>query len=957
VTLARLSADGVLDTSFGSTNGYTLTNLDSFDNVELENLKVLQDDSILLGGYSTNDNKEQQLLVRYDASGNLDTRFGSGGISSQVTGVSTSRGFGLAIQSTGAILLGGSAQAGNKMPSISRYLSGPAQLEVSTSSLAFADTQNTQTSAASQLSLSNTGTAALSISSLSVSDNFSLSGDCTSINPGDSCTLELSFAPTAEGALTGSLTIVSDLGTSSVDLSGTGLPLDSDNDGVPDASDAFPNDPDETADFDNDGTGDNADTDDDNDLVADVDDAFPYDPGESVDSDSDGTGDNTDSTPFGDDADTDNDGMTDAYEVASGLDIYDPSDADGDLDGDGLSNLDEFNQGSDPSVDDVAPVLTLPADLEVIATGATTVVDLGSATAEDAKDGTITPTADNYGPFAPGHHRIVWTATDAAGNRARASQVLDVIPLVSVSSDQSVGEGGTARLEVNLNGAAASYPVLIPYTLSGTASYPADHDALAGTLEISAGTSASLTINTLTDAVFEGDETLVITLGTPTNAALGGQFVHTLTITEANVAPVLGLRLMQQDQFTANVYADQGPVTVNATVTDPNIGDSYSLVWQNAAPGLSLADGYQGDTFSFDPGQLNGNYAVTAIATDAAGAAVSETLLIHVIALSPALSSSQDSDEDGISDSEEGTGDSNGNRIPDYLDRSNSPHLLPATLEGGDIAVAPGLTLSLGDMAYALGLNLGQLSLADIERFTGESLASSSGYQFLNGIFDFEIRGLSAGSSVQLVLPLTRAIPVNAEYLKYVVGTGWVSFVEDTNNQLASAPGALGVCPAPGSSDYRPGLTPGDFCVQLTLEDGGANDADGSANGVIKDPGAVATTFIPEPQLTVAANALDTTRFAAGDGEKLVFSITLTSDSSDAVLYSLSLRASGELDEVHDISQVKLYRDSNANGQAEAGELVGSGHYSADDGTLSLTLDGAYQLPVGETNILVTYQF
>ena len=39
----------------------------------------------------------------------------------------------------------------------------------------------------------------------------------------------------------------------------------------------FPNDDTETADFDDDGTGDNADTDDDNDGVLDVDDAFPFD--------------------------------------------------------------------------------------------------------------------------------------------------------------------------------------------------------------------------------------------------------------------------------------------------------------------------------------------------------------------------------------------------------------------------------------------------------------------------------------------------------------------------------------------------------------------------------------------------------------------------------------------------------------------------------------------------------
>ena len=46
-------------------------------------------------------------------------------------------------------------------------------------------------------------------------------------------------------------------------------PVDSDGDGVPDDEDAFPNDPQESADADGDGVGDNADTDDDNDGVED----------------------------------------------------------------------------------------------------------------------------------------------------------------------------------------------------------------------------------------------------------------------------------------------------------------------------------------------------------------------------------------------------------------------------------------------------------------------------------------------------------------------------------------------------------------------------------------------------------------------------------------------------------------------------------------------------------------
>jgi hypothetical protein len=77
---------------------------------------------------------------------------------------------------------------------------------------------------------------------------------------------------------------------------------DRDSDGVPNVSDAFPDDATESVDTDSDGIGNNADSDDDNDGVADGSDAFPLDSTEHTDTDSDGTGNNADDNDDGDSA-------------------------------------------------------------------------------------------------------------------------------------------------------------------------------------------------------------------------------------------------------------------------------------------------------------------------------------------------------------------------------------------------------------------------------------------------------------------------------------------------------------------------------------------------------------------------------------------------------------------------------------------------------------------------------
>ena len=151
-------------------------------------------------------------------------------------------------------------------------------------------------------------------------------------------------------------------------------PPDDDGDGTINFLDLYPNDATEATDTDGDKIGDNEDPDDDNDGTPDVNDAFPLDPTETKDTDGDGVGDNadafiddpqetidTDGDGTGNNADTDddNDGLTDAQEVALKTDPL-KSDTDGDSVNDGndefpkdnrRSNFDADNDGVDAARD------------------------------------------------------------------------------------------------------------------------------------------------------------------------------------------------------------------------------------------------------------------------------------------------------------------------------------------------------------------------------------------------------------------------------------------------------------------------------------------------------------------------------------------------------------------------------------------------------------------------------
>lgn len=181
----------------------------------------------------------------------------------------------------------------------------------------------------------------------------------------------------SETTTTGTTTSTTELGTSGSIITTTEpaeTDPDSDGDGVPNAEDAFPNNPLETVDTDGDGIGDNADPDDDNNGILDVDEGVIPAP-TALDTDGDGIPDttdncpaivntaqtNTDGNPFPDpgdacDTDDDDDGVLDVDDLFP-LDVNEHSDTDGD----GIGNnadTDDDNDGIDDATEDASGAST-----------------------------------------------------------------------------------------------------------------------------------------------------------------------------------------------------------------------------------------------------------------------------------------------------------------------------------------------------------------------------------------------------------------------------------------------------------------------------------------------------------------------------------------------------------------------------------------------------------------------
>ena len=478
-----------------------------------------------------------------------------------------------------------------------------------------------------------------------------------------------------------------------------------------------------------------------------------------------------------------------------------------------------------------APTFEPVEDITINATALRTKVTLEPPVATDSQGNRLPASLVTQNVFfAPGKHIVYWQATDSEGLTATATQNLFVKPLVSISKIAQVAEGNEQHFSVYLNGQSPTYPLTIPYTVSGTAD-GSDHDLVSGDVVIESGLSASVVFTVFNDTDVEGEETIDIAIDSTLN--VGANSSTQFSIVESNIAPSITTTVVQDGQTRSLVSIDGGEVMINAMVADQNIADAITVEWTSTLPeGLSTSsDGH----FAFSTDNLSiGIYTVTA--TDNGTPALSTTADIYVEVVDTlAILTDQDSDGDLIPDNVEGYADSDGDGIPDYLDAISSCNI------GQEDAMQSSEFLLEGESGVCLrkGISTAQNRTGGFLLFEDE-LPDDEAAKNVGGLFGFVATGLpQAGDSYAIVLPQTTPVMSNSVYRKFKDGQ-WINFETTDNDKVYTALGERGACPAPKASEWTEGFMDGAWCVQLQIVDGGPNDDDGKANRTIVDPGGVA---------------------------------------------------------------------------------------------------------------------
>ena len=203
----------------------------------------------------------------------------------------------------------------------------------------------------------------------------------------------------------------------------------------------------------------------------------------------------------------------------------------------------------------------------------------------------------------------------------------DNTPTIDFNATSSNGAESVSSkaITIDLSG-PSSEAITVNYTVTGTATGSGtDYSLVNGTITIAAGaTTSTITIaSIINDSADEADETVIITLSSPSNATLGSDDVHTYTITDDDGQPTV--------DFNTTTSTGAEDISSAALTVDLSAASSNNITVNYAVTGTATGSGTDytlaNGTLTINAGATSGTISIAGIIDDSS-AEGSETVVL-----------------------------------------------------------------------------------------------------------------------------------------------------------------------------------------------------------------------------------------------------------------------------------------------------------------------------------------
>ena len=203
----------------------------------------------------------------------------------------------------------------------------------------------------------------------------------------------------------------------------------------------------------------------------------------------------------------------------------------------------------------------------------------------------------------------------------------DNTPTIDFNATSSNGAESVSSkaITIDLSG-PSSEAITVNYTVTGTATGSGtDYSLVNGTITIAAGaTTSTITIaSIINDSADEADETVIITLSSPSNATLGSDDVHTYTITDDDGQPTV--------DFNTTTSTGAEDISSAALTVDLSAASSNNITVNYAVTGTATGSGTDytlaNGTLTINAGATSGTITIAGIVDDSS-AEGSETVVL-----------------------------------------------------------------------------------------------------------------------------------------------------------------------------------------------------------------------------------------------------------------------------------------------------------------------------------------